>query len=81
MYLAIFVRPPTKLLMKRLAELDCQVWKRNPYDASNRHVLDRRYVLCEDKDALEWLCKRHRGVVMGSYDSVPSHFKEMIQLQ
>lgn len=81
MYLAIFVRPPTKLLMERLDALDCQVWKRNPYDAINRHVLDRRYVLCEDKAALEWLCKRHKGVMMGERSVVPSHFDEMIKIK
>lgn len=81
MYLAIFVRPPTKLLMERLEALDCQVWKRDPYDATNRHVLDRRYVLCEDEAALEWLCKRHKGVMMGERSGVPSHFHEMIKIK
>lgn len=81
MYLAIFVRRPSKLLMERLAELDCQVWKRNPSDPNNRDVLDRHYVLCEDEDALEFLCKRHKGVLMGEYDRIPSHFHAMIKIK
>lgn len=81
MYLAIFVRPPTKLLMERLDALDCQVWKRDASDPNNRDVLDRRYVMCEDKDALDFLCKRHKGVLMGQYSKLPRHFKELIQLK
>lgn len=81
MYLAIFVRRPSKLLMERLHELDCNIWKRDPKDASNKDVVDRCYVLCENEDALKFLCKRHRGVLMGEYDRIPSHFHVMIKIK
>lgn len=81
MYLAIFVRRPSKLLMERLHELDCSIWKRDPNNARNKDVVDRCYVLCEDEGALEFLCKRHKGVMMGEYDHIPSHFHAMIKIK
>lgn len=58
-YLAIFPKV-SDLLKSRLYQFKCEAY-------AGADVGDMVDVLCEDKDILEWLCRRHKGTCLGEY--------------